>query len=49
MKAQASDEQRRAIATYLVDNGGSLDELRAQVTEIWRDLQAEATKDRRHG
>ncbi len=42
MKAQATDEQRRAIATYVVDNGGSLRDLESQVDEIWRSLRQKA-------
>lgn len=38
--AQASREQRLAIATYVVENTGTLDELREQVTEVWRALTA---------
>jgi dephospho-CoA kinase len=32
---QASDEDRRAVATEVLDNGGSLAELRAQVDAAW--------------
>jgi dephospho-CoA kinase len=32
--AQASDEQRRAVATAVLDNSGSVAELRAQVDEL---------------
>lgn len=35
---QATDEQRAAVATYLIDNGGSYDELREQVEAIWPQL-----------
>ncbi len=38
--AQASREQRRAAATYLVDNTGSLESLRARVTEVVEALRA---------
>ena len=38
MAAQATDEERRAVATHLVDNGGDLDALAAQVDRIWDDL-----------
>lgn len=36
--AQATREERLAIATYVVDNTGSLDDLRARVVEIYEDL-----------
>ena len=39
MAAQATDEQRRELATYVVDNGGDLAHLEAQVDEIWADLE----------
>lgn len=32
--AQASDDQRRAVATVVLDNSGTVDELRAQVDEL---------------
>jgi dephospho-CoA kinase len=35
---QATDEERRAIATHLVDNGGDRAQLEAQVDAIWKDL-----------
>ena len=40
--AQASREDRRAIATHVVDNTGSLDELRRRVEEIYAELAARA-------
>ncbi|HWW45929.1 MAG TPA: dephospho-CoA kinase [Acidimicrobiia bacterium] len=36
--AQASDEQRRALATHVIDNGGGLVELERQVDTVWADL-----------
>ena len=36
--AQASREDRRAIATHVVDNTGSIDDLRARVTELYAEL-----------
>ena len=38
MAAQASREQRLAIAGNVVDNSGSLDELDRQVGELWAEL-----------
>jgi dephospho-CoA kinase len=40
VEAQASREDRRAIATYVVDNTGTLEELRERVAEIYRALRA---------
>jgi dephospho-CoA kinase len=37
--AQASPEDRRAIATYLVNNTGSLADLRAEVEKIYAELR----------
>jgi dephospho-CoA kinase len=36
--AQATREQRRAVATYLVDNTGTLEDLRNQVAEVYEKL-----------
>ena len=38
MAAQASREQRRAIAGLVIDNSGSLSELERQVGELWTQL-----------
>jgi dephospho-CoA kinase len=40
MANQAGDEQRRAVADILIDNGGSLDDLRTRVDAAWADLLA---------
>lgn len=32
--AQATREERRAVATYVIDNGGTLEDLRARVDEV---------------
>jgi dephospho-CoA kinase len=32
---QASREERRAVADKVIDNSGSMDDLRAQVDEVW--------------
>lgn len=36
--AQASREARLAVATYVIDNTGTLDELRKRVEEVWDQL-----------
>jgi len=36
---QASDDERRSIATHLVDNSGDREQLEAQVDAIWKDLE----------
>ena len=38
--AQAGREDRRAIATYVIDNTGTLEELEAQVREVWDELRS---------
>lgn len=38
MQAQATDEQRRAVADFLIDNGGELGDTEAQVDQIWAAL-----------
>jgi dephospho-CoA kinase len=40
MAAQASDEQRRAVAHAVIDNRGSLAELKQRVDEVWQRLTA---------
>ena len=40
---QASDEERREVATYVLDNGGDLAALERQVDAIWPDLVRLAT------
>jgi dephospho-CoA kinase len=41
MAAQATDEERRAVATHLLDNGGTREELATQVEAVWADLLAQ--------
>jgi dephospho-CoA kinase len=36
---QATEEQRREVATWWVDNAGDLEELEAQIDAIWAELQ----------
>jgi len=38
IRAQATDEQRRAVATVVIDNNGTLDQLNERVDEVWRDM-----------
>ena len=40
MAAQATDEQRRAVADVVLDNSGTLEELEAQVDRFWADRVA---------
>lgn len=40
MAKQATDEERRAVATHVVDNSGDLAHLERQVDAIWADLVA---------
>ena len=44
MAAQATDEQRRAVADEILDNDADLDSLRAAVDHLWRRLQAGGLK-----
>ncbi|HVK30806.1 MAG TPA: dephospho-CoA kinase [Nocardioides sp.] len=37
--AQATREQRRAVATYVIDNTGTREDLRHQVTEVFAELR----------
>jgi dephospho-CoA kinase len=39
MAAQATDGQRRKLATYVVDNGGDRAHLDEQIARIWTDLE----------
>jgi dephospho-CoA kinase len=45
MAAQATDEERRKIATYVLDNSGDRAHLEAQVDQVWSELQTRATAD----
>jgi len=40
INSQISREKRLERATHVIDNGGDLDSLAAQVDEVWSDLQA---------
>lgn len=39
MKAQASDEDKVRISHYVIDNSGSLDKTREQVSRVWSELK----------
>ena len=41
--AQASREDRRAIATYVIDNTGTLDDLRQRLAEVVAELRSSGT------
>jgi dephospho-CoA kinase len=49
MAAQASREQRLAIAGIVIDNSGSLSELDRQVGDLWAELRRRATAQRAGG
>lgn len=40
--AQASDAERRAVATWVLDNAGDLASLESQVERLWPELEARA-------
>ncbi len=42
MAAQASREQRLAVADIVIDNSGSLEDLDRRVAEVWADLERRA-------
>jgi dephospho-CoA kinase len=42
MAAQASREQRLAVADIVIDNAGSLDDLDQRAAEVWADLERRA-------
>ena len=42
MAAQASREQRLAVADIVIDNSGSLEDLDRQIAEVWADLERRA-------
>ena len=44
MELQATDEERRKVATWVVDNAGDLAELEKQIAEIWTDLERRAAE-----
>lgn len=44
IELQASDEDRRQVATWIVDNSGDLDHLHRQVDAIWSELERMASE-----
>jgi dephospho-CoA kinase len=48
MAAQATREQRLAIADIVIDNSGTLADLDKRVSEVWADLRARAEASARH-
>ncbi|TDE29530.1 dephospho-CoA kinase [Actinomadura sp. 6K520] len=49
MANQASREDRRAVATHVIDNSGTLEDLRNQVDALWKALTSRAAPDRTPG
>ena len=45
MAQQATDEARRVVATWLIDNAGDLDSLAAQIEKLWPELVQFATAE----
>jgi dephospho-CoA kinase len=43
IRAQASREERLAVADYVIDNTGTREDLRPQVAEVFDDLRRRAT------
>lgn len=44
MSAQASREERLAVATFVVDNSGSLEDLDGRVAALWAELSRRASR-----
>ncbi len=44
IELQASDEERRKVATWVVDNAGDLTHLERQIDGIWTDLERRAAE-----
>lgn len=48
MAAQAGDDERRKIATYVVDNAGDRASLQQQIDDVWADLQRRHREETAH-
>jgi dephospho-CoA kinase len=48
MAAQATRQQRLAIADIVIDNSGTLADLGKRVSEVWADVRARAEETARH-
>ncbi len=42
IRSQATNEQREAVADFVIENSGTLDELEKRVEEVWQAVQAKA-------
>ncbi len=42
IRSQVSDEDRRALADYIIESGGTLDETLAQADDVWAELHQRA-------
>jgi dephospho-CoA kinase len=45
MAAQATDDERRVLATYVIDNTGDLATLDRRIDEVWNDLERRRDAD----
>jgi dephospho-CoA kinase len=49
LEAQMPQAEKAALADYLIDNSGSLEQTREQVEQVWRRVLAELDRERRRG
>jgi dephospho-CoA kinase len=45
LAAQASREQRRAVADIVIDNGGSVTDLKARIVPLWQELTSAGARN----